>query len=117
MMKLIEGNTPFTIQTSTSETTNAIGEKETVWNNAYSFSGILGMQSSDSKYTSFNTKGEESTHTMICDFNSDIYALKEKNTRVIANGRMYDVLYIDNPDELDMQLEIYLRYVGVQNVG
>ena len=97
-------------------TVNAIGEREKPWIDAVSFSGVLGLQSGDSKYSNFNAKIEESTHILVCDYNSKIYALKDKDTRVICKGRMYDVLLIDNPDELDYQLEIYLRFVGGQNV-
>ncbi len=115
-MKTVKGNTLCVIQTVTSNSTNAIGEKETVWQNTHSFMGILSMQSSDSKYSTFNAKIEESSHVIVCDFDNEIFALKDKNTRIVANGRMYDVLYIDNPDELNIHLEIYLRYVGGQNV-
>ena len=37
--------------------------------------------------------------------------------RMIIKGMVYDVLLIDNPDEMDEQLEIYLRKVGAWNVG
>lgn len=114
--KKVKGNTPFVIQKKGTSTINAIGEKETTWVDAVSFEGVLGLQSGDHKYTTYNAKIEESTHTLVCDFNADIYALADQNTRVIAKGKMYDVLLIDNPDELDIHLEINLRFVGGQNV-
>lgn len=114
-MRKVKGNTPCVIQIGTSSAVNAMGERETVWKDAYSFDGVLGLQSGDSKYSTFNKKSEESTHVLVADFNADIYALADQNTRIIAKGKMYDVLLIDNPDELDYHLEIYLRFVGVQN--
>ncbi len=116
-MEKVKGNTLCVIQTATFNKTNAIGEKETVWQDTHSFMSVLSMQTSDSKYSTFNAKIEESSHVIVCDFNSEIYALKDQNTRIVANGRMYDVLFIDNPDELNIHLEIYLRYVGGQNVS
>lgn len=116
LLKKVKGNTPFVIQKKGTSTVNAIGEKETTWVDAVSFKGVLGLQSGDHKYSTFNAKIEESTHVLVCDFNEDIYALADQNTRVIAKGKMYDVLLIDNPDELDIHLEINLRFVGGQNV-
>ena len=113
-MRKIKGNTPFVIQTGAS-TVNAIGEAVNEWVDAVSFMGVLGLQSGGSNYTTFNAKIEESTHVMTCDFNADIYALADQNTRMIAKGKMYDVLLIDNPDELDEHLEIYLKFIGGQN--
>ena len=115
-MRKVKGNTPFVLQKiGQSNTVNALGEKEVQWIDAVSFAGVLALQSGDSKYSSFNAKIEESTHIMLCDYNAEINALRDKNTRLIAKGFMYDVLLIDNPDELDIQLEIYLRFVGGQN--
>lgn len=116
LLKKVEGNTPFVIQKKGASTVNAIGEKEPNWVDAVSFEGVLALQSGDSKYSNFNKKVEESSHILMCDYNADIYDLAEQDTRVIAKGKMYDVLLIDNPDELDIHLEIYLRFVGGQNV-
>ena len=116
-MRKIEGNTLCVIQTRDEATVNAIGEKVAEWVDAYEFKGILGLQSGDSKYSTHKAKIEESSHVLVCEYDADIYALADQNTRVIAKGRMYDVLLIDNPDELDEHLEIYLRFVGGPNVG
>lgn len=113
-MRKVKGNTLCVIQTVTSEK-NRIGEAVNTWADAFSLYGVLGLQSGDSKYTNHNAKIEESTHIFISDFDKDVFALADENTRCIINGKMYDVLLIDNPDLLDMQLEIYLRFVGGQN--
>lgn len=113
-MREVKGNTLCVLQTVTSAK-NSIGEAVNTWTDAVNLRGVLGLQSGENKYTNFNAKIEESTHVFICDFNAEAFALADENTRCIINGKMYDVTLIDNPDLLDIQLEIYLRYVGGQN--
>ena len=113
-MAKIGGNIIGIIQTK-STVKNEIGESEMTWAEAYSHNGWLGLQSGDSKHSNFNAKLEESTHVFLCDFHSGIYALADQNTRMIIKGFVYDVLLIDNPDEMNAQLEIYLRKVGAWN--
>lgn len=113
-MKKIVGNIEAKLQTST-VTANDIGEKVNSWANSISLTGIISLQNGDSKYQNFNAKVEESTHVFLCDYNASAYALRNKNTRLVCKGCFYDVLLIDNPDELNKQLEIYLRYVGGQS--
>ncbi len=112
-MANIGGNITGIIQTKSTKK-NAIGEAEQTWADAFSHVGWLGMQSGDSKRTNFHAKIEESTHVFTCDYHSGIYALADQDTRMIFKGKMYDVLLIDNPDEMDEQLEIYLRKIGGQ---
>ena len=114
-MANIGGNITGVIQTKTTNGKNAIGEAVIVWADKVTIKGWLGLQSGDSKYTNFNAKIEESTHVFLCDYDTDIYTLADKDTRMIIKGNMYDVLLIDNPDEMDEQLEIYLRKIGGQN--
>lgn len=110
-MANIGGNIAAIIQTCTTGK-NAIGEAHKAWADAFHFVGWLGLQSGDSKYTNFNAKLEESTHVFLCDYHSGIYALAGQDVRMIIKGFVYDVLLIDNPDEMNEQLEIYLRRVG-----
>ena len=113
-MANIGGNIIGSIQTKTTAK-NALGETEQTWKTAFSQIGWLGLQTGGSNYTNFNAKIEESTHAFLCDYHSGIYALADQDTRMIIKGIMYDVLLIDNPDEMDEQLEIYLRRVGAAN--
>ena len=120
-MANIGGNITGIIQTKTTVkdeagniVKNEIGEAVQEYAEAFSQVGWLGLQSGDSKYTNFSAKIEESTHVFLCDYHSGIYALADQDTRMIIKGKMYDVLLIDNPDEMDEQLEIYLRKVGGQ---
>ena len=110
-MANIGGKTIGTIQVSTA-VKNAIGGAEKAWNNAFNHSGWLDLRSGDSKYSTNKAKIEESTHVFICDCHSGIYALQGQDVRMIIKGMVYDVLLIDNPMELNEQLEIYLRKVG-----
>lgn len=113
-MANIGGNITGTIQTNTT-TKNAIGESVPVWSDAFSQIGWLGMQSGGKNSGNFNAKIEETTHVFLCDFHSGIYALADKETRMIIKDVVYNVLLIDNPDEMDEQLEIYLKRVGAWN--
>ena len=91
---------------------NEIGEHEQKWEDIFHIWGWLGLQNGDSKYQTHSAKIEESTHVFLCDYSTPIYSLADKDTRRIFKGFVYDVLMIDNPDEMDEQLEIYLRRVG-----
>lgn len=115
----IGGNITGIIQTKTTSGKNAIGEAIDSWVEVCRPNGWLDLQNGDSKYNNFSAKVEESTHIFLCDFKSDIYALTipDKNgktpvVRMILKGVVYDVLLIDNPMEMNEQLEIYLRKVG-----
>jgi hypothetical protein len=113
-MANIGGNITGIIQVKHTEKNN-IAESVAIWQDAFDIVGWLGMQSGDSKYTNFNAKLAESSHVFLCDYHEGIYALAEQDTRMIIKGKKYDVLFIDNPDEMDEQLEIYLRRVGAAN--
>lgn len=113
-MANIGGNIYGLVQAKTAEK-NEIGEAVKTWTDMFNIRGWLGLQSGDSKYTSFNAKLEESTHVFLCDYHSGVYALADQDARMIVKGFAYDVLLIDNPDEMDEQLEIYLRKVGAWN--
>lgn len=110
----IGGNTEGCLQKQVSGK-NQIGEAEKTWETVVLLTGWLGLQSGDSKYINYNAKIEESTHVFLCDFNSIAYDLAEQDTRMVIKGRKYDVMLIDNPDEMDKQLEIYLKLVGGYN--
>ena len=104
----------------TSSGKNEIGESTVIWEEVFSPLGWLDLQSGEKKHGNFNAPVEESSHVFICDYHSGIYALtipdeKTKTVpdcRMIIKGMVYDVLLIDNPMEMNEQLEIYLRKVG-----
>ena len=113
-MAKIGGNITGIFQTCTTAK-NKIGEAEKKWESAVEHVGWLDLQSGDSKYSNFNAKLEESTHIFLCDFKAALYALADRDVRAIFKGVVYDVLLIDNPMEMNEQLEIYLRKVGAWN--
>lgn len=110
-MAKIGGNIKGSFQTKTT-IKNEIGEGIQTWTDVISCVGWLDLRNGESKYTSFNAKVEESDHVFICDYHPAIYAFADQDSRMIIKGKMYDVLLIDNPMEMDEQLEIYLRKVG-----
>lgn len=115
-MGRIGGNITGIIQKSVPEGKNEIGEAILSWVDVFSHNGWLGLQSGDSGRASYHSKVEESTHVFLCDFHDGIYALAGEDLRMIIKGKMYDVTLIDNPDEMDEQLEIFLKFIGGQNV-
>lgn len=110
-MANIGGMTIGVVQVNTADK-NAIGEGEKKWVDAFRHVGWLDLQSGDSKYSIHNAKIEESTHVFLCDYHHGISALAGQDVRMIIKGVVYDVLLIDNPMEMNEQLEIYLRKVG-----
>ena len=112
-MKGIGGNITGIIQTY-SVTKNAIGEQEKEWTDKQTLKGWLDLQSGDSKYSTFNAKLQESTHIFIADYVPLVEGIQAENSRMTINGKRYDILLIDNPMEMNQQLEIYLKFTGGQ---
>lgn len=110
-MAKIGGNIKGVLQIQ-SGSTNSIGEPVSEWTDAAKLNGWFGLQTGDHKYENYNAKIEESTHVFLCDYRPEVYALATQDARMIIKSRVYDVLLIDNPDEMDEQLEIYLKMVG-----
>lgn len=114
-MKGIGGNITAAIQTATT-TKNAIGEQVKSWANVQTLKGWLDLSGGDSKYTNYNAKIQESTHVFVADYVPLAAGIQAENSRMTINGKIYDVLLIDNPMEMSSgsQLEIYLKYTGGQ---
>lgn len=114
-MKGIGGNITAVVQTAT-VTKNAIGEQVKSWADVQTLKGWLDLSGGDSKYTNFNAKIQESTHVFIGDYVPLAADIQAENSRMTINGKVYDILLIDNPMEMGSgsQLEIYLKYTGGQ---
>ena len=119
---MIGGNITITLQVKTM-TQNGIGERVPVWHDVMDLLGWLDLSSGDSKHNSYNAKIQESTHVFVCDYKpipgtleieGKTVKVKAENCRVVANSERYDVILIDNPMNLNKQLEIYLKYTGGQ---
>ena len=112
----IGGKTKIELQTRTT-TENDIGEQVESWKTVEELVGFLDLSGGDSKYTIYNAKIEQSTHVFICDYKLLDERVKSEKCRVFAPQmrKYYDVMLIDNPMELNKQLEIYLKYTGGAN--
>lgn len=109
-MKNIGGNITAEIQVFAS-VENEIGEYEKSWETAKTLTGFLDMRSGDSKYQSYDTKLEESTHIFLADF-TPLDGITAENSRMLIKGKVYDIMLIDNVMELDEHYEIYLKLTG-----
>lgn len=127
------------MQAKASGEKNSIGEKTSSWYDVVQLTGWLDYQSGDSKRNVYSSKIQESTHIFLCDFHSfkllsaewewnpfnflesiinleleqDVDVTSE-NARMIIDGKLYDILLIDDPMGLHQHLEIYLKYTGGQ---
>lgn len=119
---MIGGNIEAILQVSTA-IDNEIGEPDYTWHDVDKFTGFLDLVTGDSKYTTYNAKMQESTHVFVCDYkpipatlevNGEIVEVTAENARMVAKSQAYDVMFIDNPMELDEQLEFYLKFTGGQ---
>lgn len=109
---MVGGNITGVIQTKVTQK-NDIGESVKTWADTFIHRGWLDLQNGEKGHRNFLAPIEESTHVFLCDYHPGIYALASKDIRMVIKGMVYDVLLIDNPMEMDEQLEIYLRKVGV----
>ena len=107
---MIGGNVTAVIQTKTSSK-NAFGEKINVWTNLQLLKGYLDFTGGDGSYKS-NYRGsiEETTHIFICDYDKIASEANPTLSRLVVDGKTYDVLMIDDPMGLHQHLEIMLKY-------
>ncbi len=85
------------------------GEQSPVWRDYMSLTGWLDLSTGNSTYNNYNAKVAESSHIFICDYQK--VDKKEKDLRAVFDGAVYDVVFIDNPMNLNQHLEIYLNKV------
>ena len=107
---MIGGNITALLQAKKGYTTNAIGETSPSYETIIELVGFLDMQSYNTHRT-YLTKIEEATHVFICDF-IELEDTNSEDKRMLINNKSYDVLFIDNPMELNKHLEIYLKRIG-----
>lgn len=114
-MKGIGGNALVELQTS-SQTDNEIGERIHTWKTVQTLRGWIDFMSGEAKRTVYNSKIEESTHVFVGDFVPLDSRITSESARLLFEGRVYDITFIDNPMGLKKgsQLEIYLKYTGGQ---
>lgn len=110
---MIGGNITGMIQTK-STSKNEIGESVPEWADVQEVTGWLDMMSGSTTYTTYNAKLESSTHAFVMDYEELDSRITDENSRMIIKGKVYDITFIDDPMELNQQLEIYLKYLGGQ---
>lgn len=93
-------------------TKNEIGENVPNWITIQSIKGWLDYLTGETNRTNFNAKIEESTHVFVADYEKLDSRIEAEKVIMVINNKKYDVTLIDNPMELNAQLEIYLKYVG-----
>ena len=91
---------------------NEIGEVVPQFTTLHTLNGWLDYSTGESNRTSYDAKIQESTHVFICDYVPLDSRITAENSRMIINGKKYDVMVIDNPMELNQHLEIYLKFTG-----
>lgn len=111
---MIDGNIKGEIQIKKS-VPNEIGEQVLTWETVDEVNGFLDLQTGESKYRTYNAKIEESSHIFICDYKALNELITNENSRMVVKGKVYDIKFIDNPMELNKQLEFYLKFTGGQN--
>lgn len=92
---------------------NAIGEHIETYTTTKTLLGFLDYMQGDTEYNVYNAKIQESTHVFVGDY-VDLSSIKVENARMLIDNKLYDVILIDNPMELNKQIEIYLKYTGGQ---
>lgn len=112
-MKGIGGNKHIQLQIRT-VTKNAIGEQVAHWETIQQVTGWLDLQNGDSRYSTYDAKIQESTHVFIADYVQLAEGITAETSRAIIDGKMYDIMLIDNPMEMNLQLEFYLKLTGGQ---
>ena len=138
---MIGGNVTALLQVKDEGTFNAIGEREHTWSDVTALKGWIDLQTGESNRVDHDAKIQKSTHIFLCDFTSltdlstewvwDPFSfltgiiskgskktvdVTSDNASMVVNGLVYEILLIDNPMNLNQHLEIYLQYVGGQNV-
>lgn len=93
---------------------NLIGEQVTAWESAAEIVGWLDLSSGESKYTTYDAKMQESTHIFVSDYVDLPEGVTAETSCAVVDGECYDVMLIDNPMGMNLQLEIYLKFTGGQ---
>lgn len=115
-MKGIGGKTKATFQVKSETGVNTFGASVVEWKDVQTIKGWLDLAGGSSNYTNYAAKIQQSTHIFIADYVPLDSRIDAETSRMIINGKRYDIMLIDNPMELcyGSQLEIYLKYTGGQ---
>lgn len=107
-MKGIGGNKTASIQTC-SLVRNEIGERVKSWATVQTVRGWLDYTTGETGRQTYDAKVQDTSHVFVCDYVKLPDGVKPDTARLLVDGQPYDIVLIDNPMELDYQLEIYLK--------
>lgn len=96
------------IQRQGSGTSNGMGGKSQVWNTHLTIDGLLDKVSGNEKLMA-GQQAESSTHIFITDANQDI----KSSDRISSDSKIYRILDVDNPMNMDSHFETLLKFEGV----
>lgn len=108
---MIGGNKISVIQRRTVTEKNTIGEVYEMWQQVDTLEGWLDMLTGTANNTTYSARVQESTHVFIADY-KELGGFTAESSRMLIDGDVYEVTFIDNPMGLDEQYEIYLKKVG-----
>lgn len=110
---MIDCVTEALFQVKTNAVKNAIGEKISTWQTVATKKGCFDLSGGSSSYTTYDAKIQESTHMFILPyFNYKALGIKSGNSRLVVESENYDIMLIDDPNNVHKQLEIYLKFTG-----
>ena len=108
----IGGNTTAILQVQSENGADEIGNPVISWEEAGSYPGWLDLVSGNSPVQNYNAKISESSHYYITDYYRALANQDPEVCRILIDGKIYDVQWIDDPMGMHEHLEIYLKAVG-----
>lgn len=78
---------------------------------------MVDLASGNSPVQNYNAKIAESSHYYITDYYQSLADQDPEVCRMLIDGKIYDVQWIDDPMGMHEHLEIYLKAVGGAGSG
>ena len=116
-MSEIDGNQTAVLQVKDESGIDEIGNIVIDWKEAGSYTGWLDLASGNSPVQNYNAKISESSHYYITDYYRALANQDPEVCKMLIDGKIYDVQWIDDPMGMHEHLEIYLKAVGGAGSG
>ena len=100
------------LQVQSENSVDEIGNPVIIWEEVGSYPGWLDLVSGNSPVQNYNAKISESSHYYITDYYRALANQDPEVCRMLIDGKIYDVQWIDDPMGMHEHLEIYLKAVG-----
>lgn len=111
----VGGNKTAVFQVKNETAVNEIGEQIPEWIDQENLTGWLDLLSDGGGKAIMDAKVQESTHLFLCDYK--VLSGTAENSRFVIDGKIYNIMLIDDPMYLHAHLEIYLKYIDGQDNG